>query len=99
MNLQLDVVGNQARFSVWGVSQPKPPSPQITGAVPSSLAKSGTVVLWAFPQASDWNKPAAFRYVEVVAIPEPSSVALGSLSGVALATFAFRTHLLRVRRP
>jgi hypothetical protein len=98
VNLQLDVVGNQARLTAWGASQPKPQSPQITGTVPPSLDKSGTVVLSAFALAgADWNKPVAFRYVEVVAIPEPSTIALGYLSGVALASFAFRNRLLRVR--
>jgi hypothetical protein len=36
-----------------------------------------------------------FRHVELVAIPEPSSIALGSLSAVALASFAFRRRLRR----
>jgi RNA polymerase sigma factor (sigma-70 family) len=97
INLQLDVVGNQARFTVWGVSQPKPQSPQLVGTLPNSLVKSGTVVLWSLPQASDWNRPAVFRHVELVAIPEPSSIALGSLSAVALAIFACRTRLVHPR--
>jgi RNA polymerase sigma factor (sigma-70 family) len=97
VNLQLDVVGNQARFTAWGVSRPKPQAPQIVGTLPNSLAKSGTVVLFGFPPASDWNQPVAFRYVEVVAIPEPSSMALGSLSAFALASFAFRSRLRRIR--
>jgi hypothetical protein len=46
---------------------------------------------------TDWNRPVAFRYVEVVGIPEPSTIALGSLSAFALASFAFRSRLLRVR--
>ena len=78
VNLQLDVVGNQARFTVWGVSQPKPSTPQIVGTLPNALAKRGTVALWAFPRANDWNRPVVFRHVELVAIPEPSSIALGS---------------------
>jgi RNA polymerase sigma factor (sigma-70 family) len=99
VNLQLDVVGNQARFTVWGASQPKPHSPQIVGTLPNSLAKSGTVALFGSPPASDWNQPVAFRHVELIAIPEPSSIALGSLSAVALASFAFRRRLVRFRQP
>ena len=97
VDLQFDVVGNQVQLTVWGASQPKPASPQLKGTVLSALVHTVTVSLWAFPPSSDWNKPAAFRYVEVVAIPEPSSLALGSLSAVTLASFAFRTRLLRVR--
>jgi hypothetical protein len=41
VNLQLDIVGNQARFTVWGASQPKPQSPQLVGTLPNGLAKSG----------------------------------------------------------
>jgi RNA polymerase sigma factor (sigma-70 family) len=98
VNLQLDIVGNQARVTAWNVSDEKPQLPQITATLPGSLSKSGTVVLWVFPEASDWNKPAVFRHVELIAIPEPSSIALGSLSAAALASFAFRTRLLRTRR-
>jgi hypothetical protein len=39
-----------------------------------------------------------FRHVELVAIPEPSSIALDSLGAVALAGFAFRTRLVRTHR-
>jgi hypothetical protein len=99
VNLQLDVVGNQARLTAWGASQPKPQSPQITGTVPPSLDKGGTVKLLGFAIAgTDWNRPVAFRFVEVIAIPEPSTIALGSVSGVALASFAFRNRLRRSGR-
>jgi hypothetical protein len=97
VNLQLDIVGNQARLTAWNVSNEKPQLPQITATLPGSLSKSGTVALWVFPESSDWDKPAVFRHVELVAIPEPSSVVLGSLSAIALGSFAFRIRLRRCR--
>jgi hypothetical protein len=97
VNLQLNVEGNQVRFTAWGVSQQKPQTPQIVGTLPNTLDDSGTVVLWTLPRSSDWNKPVAFRHVEVAPIPEPSTAALGSLGVVAVAAFGFRNRLNRVR--
>jgi hypothetical protein len=94
VDLQLDVVNNLAMLTVWDQSQAKPTSPQIEMRLPSYLASQGTIGLWVFPSANEWNKPALFRFVEVVAIPEPSTL---GLLGLAAAGGMGRTS--RGRRP
>jgi hypothetical protein len=75
-----------------------PSAPQLTvDSLPSYVADEGTVGLFNAQLLTQNPKvPVEFRFFE--AIPEPSSVALGSLGLIALAAFGVRARLQRFRR-
>jgi hypothetical protein len=94
VNLRVAIAGNQVSFAVWPEGQPEPFVPQLQRTIPSSFDNvQGRVVILAGNAGTP--SPVAFRFVN--AVPEPSSVALGSLGFVALAGFVFRARLLRIR--
>jgi hypothetical protein len=96
VNLQFDIVDRTARLTAWRDGTPIPSVPQLTVAtLPGYIADAGFIGVWnAQLQTQQPKIPVEFRYFE--AIPEPSTVALGSLGIVALAGLIFRTRLNRV---
>jgi hypothetical protein len=63
----------------------------------SDYRASGSIGIYYNPPGG--NGTATFRYIHVadMPIPEPSSLALGSLGAAALASLAFRLRPRRVR--
>jgi RNA polymerase sigma factor (sigma-70 family) len=95
VNLQFDVIGRTATLTAWRDGTPMPGAPQLTAALPNHVADQGAVGVFNAQSLQQNPKFAvAFRHFQLV--PEPSSVTLGSLSGIALASFAFRSRLVRV---
>jgi RNA polymerase sigma factor (sigma-70 family) len=95
VNLKFDLMGRTARLTAWREGMPMPGSPQVTATLPNYVADQGAVGIFnAQSLEQDPKFPVAFRYFQ--AVPEPSSVALGSLSGIVLASLAFRTRLVHV---
>jgi hypothetical protein len=95
VNLRVAIAGNQASFSVWPEGQPEPLVPQMQRTILNAFDNvQGRVVILAGNSGTE--SPVAFRFIN--AVPEPSSVALGSLGIVALAAFGVRTRLGRFRR-
>jgi RNA polymerase sigma factor (sigma-70 family) len=91
--LQFDMIGSQLNLFAWRAGDAKPNSPTLSAidnTFPTGIA--GILI------DSEASHSIAFRFVHVadMPIPEPTSVALGSLGFVALASFAFRTRLNRV---
>jgi hypothetical protein len=96
VNMQFDIVGRGAAFTVWRNGTAKPTVPQLRVAtIPSYVANEGFVGMFKVHFPSPGAKiPVEFRFIQ--AVPEPPSVVLASPSAVALASFAFRTRLARV---
>jgi RNA polymerase sigma factor (sigma-70 family) len=97
VNLQLDIIGDTAMLTAWRNGMPMPSVPQLTvDSLPNYIANEGLVGLYnAQLQTQQPKIPVEFRYFE--AVPEPSTVALGSLGIVAVAGLVFRTRLNRVQ--
>jgi hypothetical protein len=93
--LQFDVFGNSLKLFAWRPSQPKPTVPTVM-VIDNQFPDAGNIGLLHHPIGTG---SAAFRYVHVAEtpIPEPATVALGSLGFVALASFAFRIRMVRIR--
>jgi RNA polymerase sigma factor (sigma-70 family) len=89
--LQLDTFGNRISLSAWHADEPKPAQPQLV--VVDDTLTFGNVGVGVGGGASQTQ--VAFR--DFAAVPEPSTVALGSLGFVALASFAFRGRLRCIR--
>jgi RNA polymerase sigma factor (sigma-70 family) len=98
VNMQLDLRGRRAALTAWREGTMMPSAPQlIVENLPSFVANAGAVGLLNAQSLQQNPKfPVAFRYFHVV--PEPSSAAISVLGAVALASFAFRSRLLRVNR-
>jgi hypothetical protein len=93
--LQFDVFGNSLKLFAWRPNEPKPTVPTVS-VIDNRFPDAGNIALLHHPMGTGSG---AFRYVHVAEtpIPEPATAALGSLAFIALASFAFRTCLLRVR--
>jgi RNA polymerase sigma factor (sigma-70 family) len=91
VRLQFDTIGNRISFTAWHDGDAMPSQPQLVvfddtltfGGVGVGLAGGGGATQVAFRR--------------VASVPEPTSVALGSLGFVALAAFGVRTRLIRLR--
>jgi RNA polymerase sigma factor (sigma-70 family) len=92
--LQLDVIGTSLKLFAWRAGEPKPQQPQVQAT--SSYRMSGSIGIYHNPPAG--NGSATFRYINIstTSIPEPSSLALASLSTVALAILTLRVRLLPI---
>jgi RNA polymerase sigma factor (sigma-70 family) len=94
--LRLDAIGNTMRAWVWRAGEAMPQEPLLTATDTANQVPTG--VPGVFYGASIPPEPtlgtAIFRSVLVadMPIPEPSSLALGSLGAVALAILAFRSR-------
>jgi hypothetical protein len=98
VNLQFDVIGRTVRLTAWRDGMPMPGVPQLTAALPNHVADQGAVGVFNAQLLQQTPKfPVAFRHFQL--IPEPSSMALGSLSGFVLVSFAIRIRLLHIGRP
>ena len=93
--LQFDVFGESLKLFAWRPGEPKPVVPTVS-VIDKRFPDAGNVALLHHPRGIGSG---AFRFVQVAEtpIPEPATVALGSLGAVALASFAFRARLCRVR--
>jgi hypothetical protein len=94
--LQLDTIGNRISLWAWHAGDPKPNQPQL--AVFDDTLTFGSVVIGIGTDArigAGGFSRVAFRHFE--AIPEPTSVILGSLGFLTLASFAFRARLRSIR--
>jgi RNA polymerase sigma factor (sigma-70 family) len=89
--LQFDVFGNSLELFAWRPGEAKPTVPTVM-VIDNQFAGLGQIGLLHHPIGTGSG---TFRYVSVanVPIPEPATVALGSLGFVALASFAFRIRL------
>jgi hypothetical protein len=95
--LQLDTAGNRISLTAWHDGDAMPSQPQVVVFDDSLTFGDVGVGISPDPRVGPGaHSQVAFRYFE--AIPEPSTVALGSLGFVALAAFGVRTRLNRVRR-
>ena len=93
--MQFDIVGRGVSFTVWRDGTAKPAVPQLSVPVlPSYVANEGYVGMFNvhFPN-SGGKIPVEFHFFQ--AVPEPSSIVLGLLSAVALASCAIRIRLRR----
>jgi RNA polymerase sigma factor (sigma-70 family) len=92
--LQADFLGNSIKLFAWRPGEPMPSQPQVQTT--SNLHTSGSIGIYYNPPPA--NGSATFRYVHIAttSIPEPSSIALGSLGALALGGLAFRIRQLRI---
>jgi hypothetical protein len=83
-----------ASHFVWRDGTPKPTVPQLSVAtIPTYVANEGAVSMFNVQFLTPEAKiPVEFRYFQ--AIPEPSSIALGSLGAVVLLSYTFRKRLV-----
>jgi hypothetical protein len=97
VNLQFSVTGRKATLTAWRAGTPIPNAPQlVVDPIPAYVASTGSIGAFNASLPTVQPKvPIEFRYFAVV--PEPSGTALGSLGFVALASFAFRAHVRRIR--
>jgi hypothetical protein len=94
IHMQFNVAGNLMRLWAWEDGRDKPVNPQVTALVPAGLSPHGRLNLGVIQSATNPEQiRVAFR--EFAAVPEPSAIALGSLSGLVLANIAFRMRLRR----
>jgi RNA polymerase sigma factor (sigma-70 family) len=94
VNMQFDMSGRSVAFTVWRDGTPKPTVPQLSVAtMPTYVANEGAVSMFNVQFLTPEAKiPVEFRYFQ--AIPEPSSVAVGSLGAVVLLGYTFRKRLV-----
>lgn len=78
VNFQLDFIGDDVRYWAWSDQEAKPDDP--TGIFSQGGLGSGNIALWV--GSDDGPVKGLFRFVEVVVIPEPSTLLL-SLLGLA----------------
>jgi hypothetical protein len=84
VQLNLDVIGDQAFLTAWPQGQVPPTSPQLSILIPNGPADEGTAGVLAMNLADD-PRPAVFRDFSASPVPEPSSLVLALLVLVALA--------------
>jgi hypothetical protein len=96
VNMQFDIVGRGAALTVWRDGTAKPTLPQLrVSTIPSYVANEGLVGMFNVHFPSPGAKiPVEFRFFQ--AVPEPSTIALASLSGLVLASLTFHFRLVRV---
>jgi hypothetical protein len=96
-NLQFDIIGDEIRFWVWRLNEPRPTAP--LGTVVDNRLQTGEVEVYAGSQSlsSSFTGRAAFRYVHVAttSIPEPPGTTLAAVGGGVLAV-AFLFGRLRL---
>jgi RNA polymerase sigma factor (sigma-70 family) len=93
--LQFDTFRSKLSLTAWHAGDPKPNQPQL-------VVFDDTLTVGEFGFGIDVDARAgipghaqvAFR--NFAAVPEPSTVAMGSVAGAALVSFAFRSRLRRV---
>jgi RNA polymerase sigma factor (sigma-70 family) len=94
--LQLDTFGNKISLTAWHDGDPKPNQPQLEVFDDTlTFGDVGIGMDFDIRAGTGGHSQVAFRHF--AAVPEPSSIALGSLGFVALASVAFRTHQGRIR--
>jgi hypothetical protein len=94
--LQFDVFDDELELFAWRTSDPMPTEPTVS-VVDDQFEGPGLIFIMHHPNGMGSG---AFRFVQATPtpiIPEPSSVALGSLGMITLACFMFRTRLNGVR--
>jgi RNA polymerase sigma factor (sigma-70 family) len=93
--LQLDAFGNRISLFAWHAGDPKPNQPQLV-VFDDTLTFGDVGIGMDFDArvGAGGQSQVAFRHF--AAVPEPNTIALGSLGSVALASFTFRNRLLRV---
>jgi hypothetical protein len=102
-NLQFDIIGNEIRFWVWRLNEPRPAAP--LGTVVDNRLQTGEVEVYTGSQGLSnlFTGRAAFRYVHVAttSIPEPSGTTLAAAaSGVVALVYLLgrpRFHHIRAR--
>jgi RNA polymerase sigma factor (sigma-70 family) len=94
--LQLDLIGNSLRLFAWRLGEPMPAQPQVQAT--SNLHASGSIGIYYNPPTGNGTGTFRFVHIATAPIPEPSSIALGSLGALALAGLAFRIRLNRFAR-
>jgi hypothetical protein len=83
INLELWLSGEDLRVFAWRDGTPRPTTPRLTALSPLQNVVTGRVGV-AFGQEIDIPSiSGAFRYFEVAAIPEPTSLGLAALSIMA----------------
>jgi hypothetical protein len=91
--LQLDTFGSRISLSAWHVGDPQPAQPQLV--VFDNTLTSGEFGVGITSTGGGPPSQVAFR--QFSAVPEPTTVVLGSMSGLVLASFAFRIRMCRTR--
>jgi hypothetical protein len=97
--LRLDAIGNTMRAWAWRAGEAMPQEPLLTATDTANQVPTGLPGIFygtSIPPQPTLGT-AVFRSVLVadMPIPEPSSLALGSLGAVALASLAFRLRPMR----
>jgi hypothetical protein len=94
--LQFDMVGDSLRLFAWRAGEEMPDLPQVSAT--TTVVQNGTMGIFNNPP--DGNGTATFRYIQVAAIPEPSS---GAMASCAMCVIAYlsrrRRHVAVPGRP